>query len=190
MARTGVFSKMHTFLWQFAHLLSPMPTTEKLSLTSGEAEADRPEDWRSLSYRWMGGDSVLEARFGHRLSSELDWTEAIEEGLPTEALEAAMDQGSLSWKDIGELVIPRRTFSHRKEKGQPLTSEESDRLVRLLRAVAKAKETFQNEEKAERWLRKENRALGGRTPLEVLKTESGARLVENVLGRIGHGVYS
>lgn len=181
---------MQLFLWQFAHFLSPMPTTRKFPISSGEAEANRAEDWRSLSYRWMGGDGVLEARFGHRLSSELDWAEAIEEGLPTEALEAAMDRGALSWKYIGKLVIPRRTFSHRKKKGQSLTPEESDRLVRLLRAVAKAKETFQNEEKAERWLRKENRALGGRTPLEALKTESGARLVENVLGRIAHGVYS
>ena len=76
-----------------------------------------------------------------------------------------MDQDALCWKEIGELVIPRRTFSHRKEKGEPLTPEESDRLVRLLRAVAKAKETFQNDEKAERWLKKEYRALGGRTPL-------------------------
>jgi putative toxin-antitoxin system antitoxin component (TIGR02293 family) len=173
-----------------------MPTTKKFSFSSSETdsssetEEDLSEDWRSLSYRWMGGDRVLETRFGHRLTSELDWAEAIEEGLPTEALEAAMDQGTLSWKEIGELVIPRRTFSHRKEKGEPLTPEESDRLVRLLRAVAKAKETFQNDEKAERWLKKENRALGGRTPLEALKTESGARLVENVLGRIAHGVYS
>jgi putative toxin-antitoxin system antitoxin component (TIGR02293 family) len=167
-----------------------MPTSKKFSFSSQETEEDLPEDWRSLSYRWMGGDRVLEARFGHRLTSELDWAEAVEEGLPTEALEAAMDQGALSWKEIGELVIPRRTFSHRKEKGQPLTPGESDRLVRLLRAVAKAKETFQNDEKAERWLKKENRALGGRTPLEALETESGARLVENVLGRIAHGVYS
>ena len=191
---------MHCFLWQFARLLitdllSLMPATKKFSFSSAETEEGPANDWRLLSYRWMGGDRVLEARFGHRLASELDWAEAVEEGLPTEALEAVMEQGTLfwknlSWKEIGTLVIPRRTFSHRKEKGEPLTAEESDRLVRLVRAVAKAKETFQNEEKASRWLKKENRALGGRTPLEVLKTESGARLVENVLGRVAHGVYS
>jgi putative toxin-antitoxin system antitoxin component (TIGR02293 family) len=56
--------------------------------------------------------------------------------------------------------------------------------------MAKARETLQNVEKAERWLRSSNRALGGRTPMETLQTESGARLVENVLGRIAHGVYS
>jgi putative toxin-antitoxin system antitoxin component (TIGR02293 family) len=127
---------------------------------------------------------------GRPLTSELDWAEAIEEGLPTEALEAAMDRSGLSWTEIGELVIPRRTFSHRKENGQALTPEESDRLVRLLRILTKARETFQSEEKAERWLGEENRALGGRAPLEALRTESGARLVENILGRIAHGVYS
>ena len=57
-----------------------MPTTRKFSFSAREAEECPAEDWRSLSYRWMGGDRVLEARFGHRLASELDWAEAIEEG--------------------------------------------------------------------------------------------------------------
>jgi putative toxin-antitoxin system antitoxin component (TIGR02293 family) len=167
-----------------------MSATQKFSF-SARGSADKvPEDWRSVSYRWMDGDQILKPRFGHPLTSELDWAEAIEEGLPTEALEAAMDRSGLSWKEIGRLVIPRRTFSHRKENGQTLTPEESDRLVRLLRILAKAKETFQSEEKAGRWLKEENRALGGRAPLEALQTESGARLVENILGRIAHGVYS
>lgn len=167
-----------------------MPATQKFAFSVQDSEEDVPEDWRSVSYRWMGGDQVLEPRFGRRLASELDWAAAVEEGLPTEALEVAMEESGLGWKEIGELVIPRRTFSHRKEKGQPLSPEESDRLVRLLRVMAKARETFQNPEKAERWLKGSNRALGGRSPLEALQTESGARLVENVLGRIAHGVYS
>lgn len=167
-----------------------MPSTRKFSFSISDPDEDIAPDWRSVSYRWMGGDDVLEPRFGHRLVSELDWAEAVEEGLPTEALEVAMEESGLSWSEIGELVIPRRTFSHRKEQGQPLSREESDRLVRLLRVMAKAKETFQNTEKTERWLRSSNRSLGGRTPLEALQTESGARLIENVLGRIGHGVYS
>lgn len=167
-----------------------MPTTQKFSFSSTDSDEESPTDWRELSYRWLGGDEVLKPRFGHSFSSELDWAEAVEDGLPTEALETAMNQTGLSWTEIGELVIPRRTFSHRKQNGEPLTSEESDRLLRLLRAVGKAKETFQNSDKAERWLRTSNRALGGRTPLEMLRTESGARLVETVLGRIAHGIYS
>jgi putative toxin-antitoxin system antitoxin component (TIGR02293 family) len=47
-----------------------------------------------------------------------------------------------------------------------------------------------DDETARRWLRRPNRALGGRTPLESLDTELGARLVENVLGRIAYGGVS
>ena len=114
----------------------------------------------------------------------------IEAGLPTETVEAAVAQGVLSWSEIERHVLPRRTFSHRKARSQPLTPDESDRLLRLLRVIARAEDTFQDEEKARRWLRKPNRALDGDVPLGMLRTESGARLVEQVLERIAYGVYS
>jgi uncharacterized protein (DUF2384 family) len=34
------------------------------------------------------------------------------------------------------------------------------------------------------------RALGGRSPLDFAQTEPGAREVENVIGRLEHGVFS
>jgi putative toxin-antitoxin system antitoxin component (TIGR02293 family) len=45
-------------------------------------------------------------------------------------------------------------------------------------------------DKAARWLHTENRALGGQTPLALLDTDLGTRQVEEVLGRIEHGVFS
>jgi putative toxin-antitoxin system antitoxin component (TIGR02293 family) len=44
--------------------------------------------------------------------------------------------------------------------------------------------------KASTWLRTEKRALRGETPLGLLATDIGARMVERILGRIEHGVYS
>ncbi|MBV8810403.1 MAG: DUF2384 domain-containing protein [Acidobacteriaceae bacterium] len=35
-----------------------------------------------------------------------------------------------------------------------------------------------------------NRALGGETPLDQLDTDTGARVLEDILGRIAYGVYS
>ena len=67
---------------------------------------------------------------------------------------------------------------------------ESDRLYRLARIVALAKHYLGNEEAAHRWLKRPNRALGGRTPLALIDTELGARAVENVLGRIAYGGVS
>jgi uncharacterized protein (DUF2384 family) len=42
--------------------------------------------------------------------------------------------------------------------------------------------------RAGRWLRKPKRSLDGRAPLEQLATEAGARLVEEALFRIDHGL--
>ena len=138
----------------------------------------------------MGGHEVLSKALPRPARSDLEWVKAVEAGLPPEAVESAVGQGVISWSDVQDLVLPRRTFSHRKERSERLTPEESDRLLRLLRAIAKAEDAFGNKEKARRWLRKSNRALGGESPFEVLRTASGARLVEQVLGRIAHGVYS
>jgi putative toxin-antitoxin system antitoxin component (TIGR02293 family) len=44
--------------------------------------------------------------------------------------------------------------------------------------------------KAVEWLGTPNRALGGVRPLDRLDTDMGARMVEDVLGRIAYGVYS
>ena len=78
-----------------------------------------------------------------------------------------------------------------KEGGsQPLSPEESDRFARVLRLVALAEETFGDRDKARLWLRRPNRALEGRVPLDLLDTDGGARAVETILSRITHGVYS
>jgi len=53
-----------------------------------------------------------------------------------------------------------------------------------------AKQHIGDGETATRWLKRSNRALGGRSPLELVDTELGARSVEDVLGRIAYGGVS
>lgn len=63
-------------------------------------------------------------------------------------------------------------------------------MVRLARVAAQASQTLGGKEEAFRWLHQPNPVLGHRTPLSLLDTDNGARKVEEVLGRIEHGVYS
>lgn len=79
-------------------------------------------------------------------------------------------------------------FTHRKTKRQPLTREESDKAVRFARLTALAEAVFGNEAKASRWLRKPKRRFASRTPLAMLATEAGARLVEEMLYQIDDGM--
>lgn len=67
---------------------------------------------------------------------------------------------------------------------------DSNRLERVTRAFGRAEKTLGSREKASRWMRTSNRALGGKRPLDLLESENDAREVDRILGRIDHGVYS
>lgn len=111
----------------------------------------------------------------------------IRAGLPTAAVDALLEQDYLTLAELDRVVMPRKTFYHRRKLGN-LTPEQSDRLLRVVRMLALAEETFGNRDKAATWLRRPTRALAGERPLELLDTEEGARQVETLLGRIAHGI--
>jgi putative toxin-antitoxin system antitoxin component (TIGR02293 family) len=96
-------------------------------------------------------------------------------------------------EDEGEILklmqLSVRTYQRRKKDRKPLDPVESDRLYRLAKIQSKAVEVFQDKEVAVDWLKRPNRALGD-IPLQLLDTEAGADMVERVLTRIEHGVYS
>lgn len=62
--------------------------------------------------------------------------------------------------------------------------------MRLARVEALAEQTFGDKAKADRWLRKPKRALGGATPLTYLVDEAGARRIEEMLYRIDSGIFA
>jgi putative toxin-antitoxin system antitoxin component (TIGR02293 family) len=126
---------------------------------------------------------------GPEIRSELDLLDAVSRGLPTLAVDAVVHSGILTAEEADRLVIGRRALASRKARGQDLTRDESDRLARIARVNVVALEQFGSAEKASRWLRKPNRALGGQVPLELLATGEGARVVEETVMRIAHGLF-
>jgi putative toxin-antitoxin system antitoxin component (TIGR02293 family) len=62
--------------------------------------------------------------------------------------------------------------------------------VRVARISAMAEQVFGEPGRAWRWLRKAKRRFAGRTPVAMLATEAGARLVEEMIGQIEHGVFA
>jgi putative toxin-antitoxin system antitoxin component (TIGR02293 family) len=131
----------------------------------------------------LGGEAVTGP-----LNTDFDLMMAVRQGLPTAAVERFLEHTQLSFNAIEHHVVARRTFKRRQQDSRPLDPAESDRLVRLARLVAAAEETFGAPEKAQAWLGRENRALGGQSPLSVADTDQGVRSVETLLGRIGHGI--
>ena len=103
---------------------------------------------------------------------------------------AALAELGYSEEEIFELVVPKRTLARRRAMSDLLTVEETDKALRLKRIAAQAQRVFGDRDKANRWLRKPKRELKGETPLAFLASEAGARLVEEMLHRIEHGIFA
>ncbi len=88
------------------------------------------------------------------------------------------------------LIAPPRTLAHRRANDERLTVEESDRAVRMARVVAQTDSVFGNQEKAMSWLRRSLKRFEGRTPIEMLATDVGSRLVEEALVQIDEGFFA
>ena len=135
----------------------------------------------------LGGRKVLRKA----IRKPDDLAQLIRRGLPADSVTALARKLHLGNSVLSrKLGIPQRTLTRRLSEGSLLTSAESDRTVRMARVYANAVEMIGDEEKAIEWLRTPNRALGGERPLDQLDTDMGARMVEDILGRIAYGVYS
>ena len=121
------------------------------------------------------------------VSPDLALASAVRDGLPVSALERLIADGTVTEQEVEAQFIPRRTLYARRQKGT-LSREQSDLVVRLARIQAMADDVFGDRRKSHGWLRDANGALAAQTPLSLLDTEEGGRLVEAVLGRIAHGI--
>ncbi len=134
----------------------------------------------------LGGRRAL----GRSLSSDRDMREAIRDGFPPAVVERVMWASGLTLKELATaLDLSARSLQRRRRSGK-LARYESDRLYRLARLVAIASDYLGDQERARRWLKRPNRALGGVAPVKAIDTEAGARQVENILGRIAYGGIS
>ena len=125
------------------------------------------------------------------LHDNLRMAELVTAGLPTQALREISGSLGIQMSRVGPLVnIAPKTLQRRLQAGGRLKPAESERVVRLMRLVARAHAVLGDEAKARAWLERPLRELGGKTALELSATEPGAREVEQVLGRLEHGVFA
>lgn len=95
----------------------------------------------------------------------------------------------LERSEIDETVIPSRTLQHRRSRREKLTLEESDRVLRIVRVLSFAEAVYGNRERALAWLRKPHARLDERSPLSLLKTDTGSRIVEELLIQVDEGMF-
>jgi putative toxin-antitoxin system antitoxin component (TIGR02293 family) len=128
---------------------------------------------------------------GLSASNSAELIQQVERGFSFKTLHTLESRSGLPGAALAGLVgIPERTLARRKSKGK-FTPEESERLLRLGTVFEQAVELFEGDRAAAlRWLTAPRKALEGKTPLAYARTELGAREVEDLIGRLEHGVVS
>lgn len=119
-------------------------------------------------------------------------TELVRHGAPLKVISKLEQVYAASQKELSDyLSIPPSTINRRKQRGEHLNSQETDRAVRYARLYRLAKDMMKGNESATlRWLKSPKKILGGETPMERATTEAGVAEVEQLIGRIRHGVFS
>jgi putative toxin-antitoxin system antitoxin component (TIGR02293 family) len=120
-----------------------------------------------------------------------DLIDVVQRGLSFRALETFSYETGFAPASVASLIqIPERTFARRKSSGR-LSPDESERLLRISTIFEKAVALFEgNVGEAVEWLTKPKKALGDKVPMSYARSELGAREVENLIGRLEHGVFT
>lgn len=123
--------------------------------------------------------------------TDYEWAQAVENGLPVTNLVKFSREAGFTTQELARLLhIPPRTYARRVAAKAKLDITEGERAARLMRLYNLAKDFFVTHDNTRQWLNASIPALGGRTPLDMARTEPGAREVEQLIGRIKYGIYS
>ena len=122
--------------------------------------------------------------------SQEELIEAVSEGLPAHLARELAKSLEITLEDMaGLLRLNPRTLQRRLDEGT-LDLNESERLWELSRLFHRAVEVLEGAPGAVHWFKNPIEILGWATPLAYARTAVGLRELENILGRIEHGVYS
>src|SRR4051812_26047640 len=104
---------------------------------------------------------------GQSIKSESELAQVVRRRIPTQIVSTFVAQG-LTKDEFHDVVIPLRTFKHRKTRAENLSVDESDKALRMARVLSLAENVFSNRDKALAWMRKPKKRFAGDTPMHML----------------------
>lgn len=131
----------------------------------------------------LGGPSTL----GRPVRNLSDLRRVVEAGLPVESLDTltgylTASEGAAT--DLKHRIVPKTTLRRRVR----LSVEESERTERLARLVALAEEVWEDRDLAREFLSSPQSQLDDERPVDLARTELGARQVEELLMKMEYSL--
>lgn len=121
-------------------------------------------------------------------ASGLSLARSVEAGLPVAAREQLTANIAPNDTRFKYRLVPEATLRRRIRSTGRLSTDESDRLVRIAKVFSFGLEVYGSPEKVREFLRRPHMMLEGRTPLDLsIVSSPGADLIINLLGRVAYG---
>lgn len=135
----------------------------------------------------LGGAAMV----GTDIKSGFDLIALSNEGIKKGSMDALITHVGISKKAFTENVlnISVKTME-RKSSSDRLDKRTSSHIIEIAKVVEHAFNVFGSGDKVQLWLNSANRALNNNKPIDLFYIATGLAMVNDVLGRIEHGVYS
>ena len=135
----------------------------------------------------LGGKNIVTKP----IRSEFDLITLSNEGITKASLDALIGHLGISKKAFSENILDVSVKTlERKKSTDRLDKRTSSHVIEIAKVAEHAFEVFGDEEKVKRWLNAPNRALNGIKPIDLFYLPTGLGMVDDILGRIEHGIFS
>lgn len=130
---------------------------------------------------WQVAEGMARLKDAERIS-------VIRKGLPATLIALAGAALAVNRLSISTMLnLSPSTAERRAKDGKPLDAVASERVDRLFQVALLARDVFEDDKVAAKWLSTANDALGGEPPFSLCDTELGAKQVRRVLHAIEWG---
>jgi putative toxin-antitoxin system antitoxin component (TIGR02293 family) len=113
----------------------------------------------------------------------------IRQGVSKNDLEALKDQSGLDYDTLSTILAVSRATLINKKGAEKFDSATSERILLLADTVAYGQSVFEDKDRFNTWMKDKNKALGDKTPLEMMDTLYGVQEIKKLIGRIEYGVF-
>ncbi|CAM2787212.1 type II RES/Xre toxin-antitoxin system antitoxin [Vibrio mytili] len=118
-------------------------------------------------------------------------TDAVHKGFEPQVYRNIVERLKLSQSEFQHVtLIPVSTIKRRLKNDERFNTQESDAIYRLAMLLKLATELFDDEARAQQWMRENVYGLGGQRPLDMVSTTVDFEIVKDLIGRLEHGVFS
>src|SRR5664279_1408521 len=131
--------------------------------------------------------SVLEDKAGYATNvtslTPMEKMNMAQKGVSKIYLEKFKDMANLDYQKLATALAVTRATLINKKKQEKFNASLSERIVGLADLYDYGFKVFEDKEKFNRWMVTPNKALGGKSPFDIINSQFGREEVKNILGR-------